>query len=72
MAITLQNRGSNEVSASLISEILKELPKLQREVFILKTLNNYTTKEICKSMKISEKQFWNCIHNVRKQLVKVM
>ncbi len=68
MNVTLNQNASAEMNQILVFETLKAIPKLQREVFILKTIHNYSTKAICKVLKIDEKQFWSYMHDARKQL----
>ncbi len=70
MEITLNQ--NTEVNQILLNETLENIPKQQRDVFILKTHYNYSTKEICKVLKIDEKQFWAYIHDTRKQLINTM
>jgi len=57
----------------LLSKRFNEIPnKLQRDVFILKTFDKQTTKDICTNLNINKKEFWNCIHSVRKNLMDVL
>ena len=72
MDITLNqniNTNANQIS---LNEALENVPKQQRDVFMLKTHYNYSTKEICKVLKIDEKQFWTYIHDTRKLLINTM
>ncbi len=48
-----------------IQNCLKGMSHIQQEVFELKTFQKEKTKNICKKLKISEKQFWVYIHNAR-------
>ncbi len=69
MALAITKSNSLNLDFNTISETLKEIPALQRHVFILKTFDNKPTKQICKDLKIDEKQFWSYIHNVRVKLM---
>lgn len=69
MNYALQNTKNINFNAKLLTEVLKEIPVIQKQVFILKTFDEKPTKEICTILKINEKQFWSYIHNVRVKLI---
>lgn len=69
MAYAIQNTKNINFDTNILTEVLKEIPAVQRQVFILKTFDEKPTKEICANFKINEKQFWTYIHNVRVKLM---
>ncbi len=65
---TLSDTTNIEMKKSVLLETLKTIPRLQREVFILKTIYNKSTKDICTTLKINEKLFWACMYHARQHL----
>ena len=53
---------------SAINLCIGNLPKKYRMVFLLKTVENYETKEICNELGISSSNLWVIIHRARAQL----
>ncbi len=72
MNITRNQNTSPETNQNLVLETLKTIPKLQREVFVLRTIHNYSTKAICKVLKIDDTQFWTYMHDARQQLANTL
>jgi DNA-directed RNA polymerase specialized sigma24 family protein len=68
MNVTKNQNTNDETHHNLILKTLKAIPKLQREVFVLKTIHNYSTKAICNVLKIDDTQFWTYMHDARQQL----
>lgn len=76
MNIALNNTKTADLKAQtpqqLLIETLATIPKLQRQVFLLKTFNKKSTQYICTTLNISEKQFWGYMHDARKQLMNII
>ena len=47
---------------------IQNLPEKQRMVFMLKTVQNYDTEEICNELDITSSNLWVIIHRARLQL----
>ena len=68
----------NEAEKSIENDELKDaldkcihnLPEKYRMVFLLKTVQNYETEEICNELDISSSNLWVIIHRARVQLRK--
>ena len=58
----------NEELKSAIDLCIDNLPEKYRMVFLLKTVQNYETEEICNELGISSSNLWVIIHRARVQL----
>ena len=47
---------------------ITNLPEKYRTVFLLKTVQNYETEEICNELGITASNLWVIIHRARQQL----
>ena len=61
---TIEN---NELKSAL-DLCIDNLPEKYRSVFLLKTIRNYETEEICNELGISSSNLWVIIHRARIQL----
>ena len=69
MNITLSQDPHVSMNKVTIQETLKLIPTLQRQVFLLRTFHEYSTKQMCTAFEIEEKRFWSYIHETRKFLI---
>lgn len=60
----------NKELKNVLDQCIKSLPEKYRIVFLLKTVQNYETEEICNEMDISPSNLWVIIHRARLQLRK--
>ena len=58
----------NEELKAVLDLCIENLPEKYRSVFLLKTIQNYETKEICNELGISSSNLWVIIHRTRIQL----
>ncbi len=58
----------NEELKSALDLCIDNLPEKYKSVFILKTIDNYETEEICNELDISSSNLWVIIHRARIQL----
>jgi len=62
---------NNELKGAL-ERCINSLPEKYRIVFLLKTVQNYETDEICNELDISSSNLWVIIHRARVQLRKCL
>jgi len=55
-----------------LNKCIQSLPEKYRIVFVLKTVQNYETEEICNELGITSSNLWVIIHRARTQLRKCM
>lgn len=60
----------NDELKNALNYCIKQLPEKYRMVFLLKTVQNYETEEICNELEISSSNLWVIIHRARLQLRK--
>lgn len=58
----------NEELKKAIEDCIKNLPEKHKMVFLLKTVQNYETEEICNELDITSSNLWVIIHRARVQL----
>ena len=58
----------NSELKSALDYCIENLPKKYRMVFLLKTVENYGTEEICNELEITSSNLWVIIHRARVQL----
>jgi len=58
----------NEELKSALDFCIENLPEKYRMVFLLKTVQNYETEEVCNELDISSSNLWVIIHRARVQL----
>jgi RNA polymerase sigma-70 factor (ECF subfamily) len=62
----------NELSRREFSQVLhlclSKLPHIQKEVFVLREIDGFDTKEICKDRNLSSTNLWVLLHRARKKL----
>jgi len=70
------NEGDKDIENSELKMVLEHcihnLPEKYRMVFLLKTIQNYETEEICNELGISTSNLWVIIHRARLQLRKCL
>jgi len=66
-----KNIENNELKNAL-EKCIHNLPEKYRMVFLLKTVQNYETEEICNELEISSSNLWVIIHRARLQLRKCL
>jgi RNA polymerase sigma factor (sigma-70 family) len=62
-----QNENSELNNA--LHDLINKLPEIQRTVFLMKTIQNYKTEEICKELGVSKTTFWKIVHEARLKLI---
>ncbi|VAV83803.1 Probable RNA polymerase sigma factor HI1459 [hydrothermal vent metagenome] len=60
----------NDELKNALNYCIEQLPEKYRMVFLLKTVQNYETEEICNELEISSSNLWVIIHRARLQLRK--
>ncbi|NKQ39437.1 MAG: sigma-70 family RNA polymerase sigma factor [Methanosarcinales archaeon] len=60
----------NDELKDALNKCISNLPDKYRMVFLLKTIQNYETEEICNELGISSSNLWVIIHRARVQLRK--
>jgi DNA-directed RNA polymerase specialized sigma24 family protein len=65
------NIGQNKsnVMKSTLQDSIANLPDTHRIVFLMKTIHNYKTEDICKELGITRSNFWDIIHESRLKLM---
>lgn len=58
----------NQELKSVLDNCISNLPEKYRMVFLLKTVQNYETDEICNELEITPSNLWVIIHRARQQL----
>lgn len=58
----------NDELKDALNNCISKLPEKYRMVFLLKTVQNYETAEICNELEISSSNLWVIIHRARVQL----
>jgi RNA polymerase sigma-70 factor (ECF subfamily) len=58
----------NDELKDALDNCINRLPEKYRMVFLLKTVQNYETAEICNELEISSSNLWVIIHRARVQL----
>jgi len=62
-----KNIENDELKVAL-DDCIANLPEKYRTVFLLKTVQNYETEEICNELGITASNLWVIIHRARQQL----
>jgi RNA polymerase sigma-70 factor (TIGR02943 family) len=58
----------NQELKSALEDCIDNLPEKYRMVFLLKSVRNYETEEICNELDITASNLWVIIHRARQQL----
>lgn len=73
---TWENQAEKEIENVELSNALEHcidnLPEKYRVVFLLKTVQNFETEEICNELNITSSNLWVIVHRARLQLRKCM
>ena len=64
----LENKQANII----INHSLNFLPEKQRKVFTMKNIDDTPSSIICKTMKISEENYWILMHRARRSLKSII
>ena len=62
---------NNELGLAIL-KCLEKLPEKQRNIFKLKTIDNFDTETICNEFDITPSNFWVIIHRARTAMTKCM
>lgn len=62
------NNLENEEFQGIFNKCLSYLPKTWAAVFTLKTIEEYSTEEVCKELGITSSNIWTTIHRAKLQL----
>jgi len=66
-AIICQNENSDLKYA--LQDSINRLPVKHRDVFLMKSIYNYKTEDICEELGITRTSFWKIIHEARLKLI---
>jgi len=55
-----------------VNSCLSQMSSIQKDVYVLKTFKNVSTREICNDLKISEYDFWKYISAARKEITNAL
>jgi len=55
-----------------VNSCLRQMSTIQKDVYVLKTFKNVSTREICSDLKISEYDFWKYISAARKEITNAL
>ena len=65
-----EKKIENDELKKTLNDCISELPEKHKMVFLLKTVQEYETKEICNELGITSSNLWVIIHRARLQLRK--
>lgn len=68
-SMRLNDRFENDELALAIHECITQLPEKHGEAFTLKTIEGWSTEDICNEMEINPTNFWVMIHRARTALI---
>jgi len=69
---TAEDTIENEELGSAIFKCLNKLPEKQRQIFRMKTMDNFDTETICNEFDITPSNFWVIIHRARTAMASCM
>jgi|GEM_PF-4808924 len=57
---------------NVLQDSINKLPTKHRVVFLMKTIHNYKTEDICEELGITRNTFWKIIHEARLKLMNII
>ena len=69
---TAEDKIENEELGEAILNCLGKLPENQRNIFKMRTIDNFDTEAICNEYNITSSNFWVIIHRARKNMAECL